>query len=66
MRTKHTRKTLRINNVNLLKHLKVISSHGIIEQGNQKAVEIGRELFYWQKGSEKINLSDQEIGKMLI
>ena len=60
------RKVLKINNANLLRHLKIISQHGILEQGNQKAVQVGRDLFYWQKGTEKFNLTDQEVGKLLI
>ena len=58
---KNTRKTLKINQINLLKHLKVISTHGLFEQGNEKAVQIGKEIFYYQKGNEKFNLSNQEV-----
>ncbi len=63
---KKTRKTLRINQANLLKHLKVISTHGLVEQGSEKAIQIGKEVFYYQKGSEKFNLSNQDVGKLLI
>ncbi len=63
---KKTRKTLRINQANLLKHLKVISTHGLVEQGNEKAIQVGKEVFYYQKGSEKFNLSNQDVGKLLI
>ena len=59
------RKVLKINQTNLLRHLKVIVNHGIMEQGSETAVHIGREVFYYQKGREQFPLSDQEIGKLL-
>jgi hypothetical protein len=62
---RRVRKTLKINQTNLLKHLKVIATHGIIEQGNEIAVQLGKEIFYYQRGNEKFNLSDQEVGKLL-
>lgn len=60
-----TRKTLKVNQAELLKHLKVISTHGLFEQGNEKALEVGRNIFYWQKGNERSMLSLSEVSQQL-
>ena len=62
---KSKRKVLKINQANLLRHLKVVANHGLVEQGSEVAVQASRQIFYWQKGTDKFPLSDQEIGKLL-
>jgi len=59
------RKVLKINNEAVLKHLQVIRNHGIIEQGDEKAIQLGRQFFYWQRGNEKFELTNQDVGKLL-
>jgi DNA-binding transcriptional ArsR family regulator len=59
------RRVLKVNQTNLLRHLKVVAGHGIVEQGSETAIQIGRNVFYYQKGQEKFPLSDQEVGKLI-
>ena len=62
---KQTRKVLRINQTNLIKYLKIIATHGITEQGSEEAIRIGRDIFYYKKGTEKLPISDEEVGKLI-
>ncbi len=62
---KQTRKVLKVNKEKLLRHLKMIATHGIYNQGSEEAINIGKEVFYWQKGTEKLSLSNQEVGQLL-
>jgi len=59
------RKVLKINQDNLLRLLKSISSHSIVEQGSEIAVQLGKGIFYYQRGADKFSLSDQEVGKLI-
>lgn len=64
-KNKITRKVLKINQEALRKHLNVIRTHGLNLQGCAKAIEIGRDIFYWQKGRERFELTDEEVSRLL-
>jgi hypothetical protein len=36
-----------------------------VEQGSEIAVQLGKGIFYYQRGAEKFSLSDQEVGKLI-
>lgn len=62
-KAKATRKTLKANPEGFLRHLRVINTHGLFEQGSEAAIAIGKEVLYWQKGLERIPLTDQEVAQ---
>lgn len=62
---KYNRKVLKVNQEQLIKHLKVIATHGIVEQGSEKALQLGKDIFYYRRGNEKLPLSDSEVGRLI-
>jgi hypothetical protein len=62
---KHTRKVLQVNKDGLLNHLRILATHGILEQGSHEAIKVGRDCFYYKKGTERIDLTDEEIGNLI-
>ena len=62
---KRTRKTLQVNKDVFLQHLREIATHGMIEQGSEEAIRIGKECFYFKKGNERIDLSEEEVGFLI-
>ncbi len=63
--TAKNRKTLRVNQVEFIKLLKIIDAHGLLEQGNERALAFGKVIFYWKKGNERTPLSLSEVSAQL-
>ena len=64
-RRKAARKVLKFDQQAVIKHMKVLTNHAIVEQGGEYAVRVLKEMAYWQKGNERIPLSDEEAGKLI-